>query len=264
VTDLRPETAPNGVRERVSAEEWAVRVDLAACYRLAAHYGWTDQVFTHISARVPGTEHYLLNPFGYMFDEVRASNLAKVDLDGNIVDPGPYHIHQAGFIIHSAIHAARPDVVCVLHNHTRAGMALSILEEGLMPLTQHAMMFHGLVAYHGSEGFAIDVAERARLARDLGNKPVMILRNHGVLVAGKTIGQAFSMMWNLEKAMQAQMDALATGRPISIPSHTIAEGIAKRGFGRDPQEGNYHEPNGWIEWPAHLRMLDRLDPSFRD
>jgi ribulose-5-phosphate 4-epimerase/fuculose-1-phosphate aldolase len=264
LTDLRPDTAPNGVRERVSAEEWAVRVDLAACYRLAAHYGWTDQVFTHISARVPGTEYYLLNPFGYMFDEVCASNLVKVDLDGNIVDPGPYHIHHAGFIIHSAIHAARPDAACVLHNHTRAGMALSILEEGLLPLTQRAMMFHGLVAYHGSEGFAIDVAERERLARDLGNKPVMILRNHGVLVVGKTIGQTFSMMWNLEKAMEAQIDALATGRPITIPSNAVAEGIAKRGFGREPQEGNYREPNGWIEWPAHLRMLDRLDPSFRD
>jgi ribulose-5-phosphate 4-epimerase/fuculose-1-phosphate aldolase len=252
-TDLRP-----------SAEEWAVRVDLAACYRLAAHHGWTDQVYTLISARVPGTEHFLLNPFGYTFDEVRASNLVKVDLDGNIVDPSPYQIHHAGFIVHSAIHGARPDVACVLHNHTRAGMALSILEEGLMPLTQHAMMFHGLVAYHGNEGFATDAALRAHLAKDLGDKPVMILRNHGVLVAGKTIGHAFSMMWNLEKAMEAQMDALATGRPMSIPSHAVAESIAKHGFGQDPQEGNYREPNGWIEWPAHLRMLDRLDPSFRD
>jgi ribulose-5-phosphate 4-epimerase/fuculose-1-phosphate aldolase len=264
LTDLRSSSAPRDVRDRTSAQEWDARVNLAACYRLAAHYGWTDQVYTHISARVPGTEHYLLNPFGYMFDEVTASNLVKVDLDGNILDPGPYHIHHAGFIIHSAIHAVRPDAACVLHNHTRAGMALSILEEGLLPLTQHAMMFHGLVAYHASEGFAIDLAERKRLAEDLGDKPVMILRNHGVLVVGKTIGQTFSMMWNLEKAMEAQMDALATGRPITIPSNDVAAGIAQRGFGRDPQTGNYKEPSGWIEWPALLRMLDRIDPSFRD
>ncbi len=143
-------------------------------------------------------------------------------------------------------------------------MALSILEEGLLPLTQHAMMFHGLVAYHASEGFATDLTERKRLAADLGNKPVMILRNHGVLVVGKTIGQTFSMMWNLEKAMEAQIDALATGRPITIPSNEVAESIAQRSFGRDPQTGNYREPNGWIEWPALLRMLDRIDPSFRD
>ena len=263
LTDLRP-PAPSIVRERVTPEEWAVRVDLAACYRLAAHYGWTDLVFTHISARVPGTEHYLLNPFGYMFDEITASSLVKVDLDGTIVDPGPHQIHHAGFVIHSAIHAARPDAACVLHNHTRAGMALSILEEGLMPLTQHAMSFHGLVAYHGSEGFAIDLSERARLAKDLGDKPVMILRNHGVLVVGKPVAQAFAMMWNLEKAMEAQMDALATGRPISIPSNAVAEGIAKRGFGREPQTGNIREPLGWSEWPALLRKLDRMDPSFRD
>jgi ribulose-5-phosphate 4-epimerase/fuculose-1-phosphate aldolase len=262
LTDLvSPSSA---VRDRMTPEEWAVRVDLAACYRLAAHYGWTDLVFTHISARVPGTEHYLLNPFGLMFDEITASNLVKVDLDGNIIDPTAHKIHYAGFVIHSAIHAARPDAACVLHNHTRAGMALSILEEGLLPLTQHAMSFHGLVAYHASEGFAVDLSERERLAHDLGDKPVMILRNHGVLIVGKTIGQTFAMMWNLEKAMEAQLDALATGRPITIPSNAVAEGIAKRGFGREPQTGNYREPLGWIEWPALLRMLDRMDTSFRD
>lgn len=260
---VRSETTTRSVRERCSPEEWATRVDLAACYRLAAHYGWVDIVFTHISARVPGTEHYLLNPFGYMFDEITASNLIKVDLDGNIVDPGPYHLHQAGFIIHSAVHAARPDAGCVLHNHTRAGMALSILEEGLLPLTQHAMMFHGMVAYHDSEGFATDLNERDRLARDLGDKPVLVLRNHGVLIAGYTIGQTFSMMWHLEKAMQAQLDALATGRPITVPSNKVAEGIAQRGFGRVPSTGNIKDPNGWIEWPALLRLADRLDPSFR-
>jgi ribulose-5-phosphate 4-epimerase/fuculose-1-phosphate aldolase len=264
LTDIRPSVHATSVRDRVSAEEWAVRVDLAACYRLAAHYGWTDLVFTHISARVPGTEYYLLNPFGYMFDEVTASMLVKVDLDGNIVDPGEHRIHRAGFVIHSAIHAARPDAGCVLHNHTRAGMALSILEEGLLPLTQHAMMFHGKVAYHATEGFAIDTSERERLQRDIGDKPVMILRNHGILVVGQTVGQTFAMTWNLELAMQAQLDALATGRPITTPPLEVAEAIARRGVTQTPQPGNYLEPTGWLEWPALLRMLDRLDPSFRD
>jgi ribulose-5-phosphate 4-epimerase/fuculose-1-phosphate aldolase len=265
LTDLRPTSAPRSVRDQVSAEEWATRVDLAACYRLAAHYGWTDIIYTHISARVPGTEHFLLNPFGYMFDEVTASNLVKVDLDGKIIDPiGDYRIHRAGFVIHSAIHAARPDAACVLHNHTRAGMALSILEEGLMPLTQHAMMFHGQVAYHGTEGFAVDLNERERLAKDLGDKAVMILRNHGVLVVGKTIGQTFTMMWHLDKAMEAQMDALATGRPITIPNDVVAEGVAVRGFGRSPRVGNYDDPVGWVEWPALLRLVERIAPSYRD
>jgi ribulose-5-phosphate 4-epimerase/fuculose-1-phosphate aldolase len=252
------------MRDRVSAAEWAVRVDLAACFRLAAHFGWTDLVYTHISARVPGAELCLLNPFGLLFDEITASSLVAVDFDGNIVTPGEHHIHHAGFVVHSAIHAARPDVTCVIHNHTRAGMALSILEEGLLPLTQHAMMFHDLVGYHDCEGFAIDLTVRERLARDLGDKPVLILRNHGVLVAGKTIGHTFTMMWNLEKAMQAQMDALATGRPITTPSNAVADVIAKRAYGRDPNPGSYREPLGWIEWPAMLRMLDKMDPSFRD
>jgi ribulose-5-phosphate 4-epimerase/fuculose-1-phosphate aldolase len=250
--------------DRIGVEERQARVELAACYRLAAHYGWTDIVYTHISARVPGTEHYLLNPFGYLFEEITASNLVKVDLDGNILDPGEHHIHQAGFVIHSAVHAARPDAACVIHNHTVAGIAVSILEEGLLPLSQHAMMFYGQVAYHDSEGFANQADERERIARDLGDKAVLILRNHGVLVVGRTVGQAVAMMWNLEKAMQAQMSALAAGRPITIPPDAVARSIAKRGFGREPSTGNYREPNGWIEFPALLRMLDRLDPSYRE
>ena len=255
------------VRARVRPEEWEVRVDLAACYRLAAHYGWTDLIYTHISARVPGPDdHFLLNPFGFMFQEITASSLVKVDLAGRIVDPSPHRIHKAGFVIHSAVHGARPDAGCVIHSHTRAGMALSILEEGLLPLTQHAMLFHGRVAYHASEGLALDVEERARLVRDLGDKAVMILRNHGTLVCGRTIAEAFSMMWHLEKAMQAQIDAQATGRPIRTPPAAIAEGTARMGFTSDlvAAYDDGRSPLGWLEWPALLRMLDRIDPSFRD
>jgi ribulose-5-phosphate 4-epimerase/fuculose-1-phosphate aldolase len=266
LTGLRYDDQTRDVRRRVTPEEWETRVDLAACYRLVAHYGWTDLIYNHISARVPGTEYYLLNPFGLLFDEISASSLVKVDLDGNIIDPTPYKIHAAGYIIHSAVHAARPDVGCVIHSHTRAGMALSILREGLLPLTQHAMLFYGKVAYHGTEGFALERDERRRIASDLGDKPVMILRNHGTLVAGATIAQAFSMAWHLEKAMQAQIDALATGCELTIPSPEVAAGIAERGFtqSRMAEYTDGKSPLGWLEWPALLRMLDRIDPSFRD
>ncbi len=254
------------VRAQVSAEEWQIRVDLAACYRLAAKYGWTDLIYTHISARVPGPEeHFLLNPFGYMFDEVCASNLVKVDLDGNLIGDTPHFIHRAGFIIHSAIHAARPDAACVIHAHTRAGLAVSIMKSGLLPLTQHAMLFHGKVAYHESEGFAQQTEERARLAADLSDKPVMILRNHGTLVAGRSVPEAFSMMWHLEMAMQAQVDALAVTNDPNLPGEGVAEAIVKRAFTGRPlseyQPGD--SPLGRLEWPALLRMLDRNDSSYR-
>lgn len=268
MTDMTPMPAETAaaVRARVSPEEWDTRVQLAALYRLAAHYGWTDLIYTHISARVPGTQHYLLNPFGHTFDEIRASNLVKVDLHGNKVDPSPYLVQQAGFVIHSAIHAAREDAHCVMHSHTRAGMALSALECGLLPLTQHAMLFHDNVAYHDSEGIAIDTDERTRLARDLGTKNVMILRNHGTLCVGKTVAQTFAMMWHLERAMQAQMDAMTTGVKLTIPSDKVAAATAARGFvgGPETQGRTVETPLGWLEWPAMLRMLDRMDPSFRE
>lgn len=247
--------------------EWRARVDLAACYRLAAHYGWTDLIYTHISARVPGPdEHFLLNPFGWMFEEVTASSLVKVDVHGNIVSPTPHRIHPAGFVIHSAIHQARPDVLCVMHSHTRAGMAVSMMECGLLPLSQHAMLFEGRVAYHDSEGLALDIDERTRLARDLGDKPVMILRNHGTLVAGGSVGEAFSMMWHLEKAMQAQIDALASGQTLTRPSAEVARATAANGFTNKAmsQYDDGQSPMGRLEWPALLRKLDRMDPSYRN
>lgn len=257
----------HAVRAAVSAEEWQTRIDLAACYRLAAKYGWTDLIYTHISARVPGPhEHYLLNPFGFLFNEVCASNLVKVDLDGRIVGDTPHFIHRAGFVIHSAIHAARPDAACVFHSHTRAGMAVSIQKAGLLPLTQHAMLFHGRVAYHDSEGFALELDERKRLAADLGDAAVMILRNHGTLVVGRSVCEAFSMMWHLEKAMQAQLDALAGGQQPNLPPESVARAIGARAYTGAPlsdfRPGD--SPLGRLEWPALLRMLDRSDPSYRD
>jgi ribulose-5-phosphate 4-epimerase/fuculose-1-phosphate aldolase len=258
---------PTAVAPLADAAEREARTNLAACYRLAAHYGWTDLIYTHISARAPGgQDHFLLNPFGWMFDEITASSLVKVDLEGNKVGDSPHRIHRAGFVIHSAIHAARPDAGCVIHSHTRAGMAVSMMECGLLPLTQHAMMFHGKVGYHASEGFALALDERRRLALDLGDKPVLILRNHGTLVAARTVPEAFAMMWHLEKAMQAQVDAMASGTPLSNPGPGVAEAIAARAFSDAPiaEHTEGQSPLGRLEWPALLRMLDRLDPSFRD
>jgi ribulose-5-phosphate 4-epimerase/fuculose-1-phosphate aldolase len=252
--------------EHIPPEEWRARVDLAACYRLHAHYGWTDLIYTHISARVPGAqEHFLLNPFGLMFDEVTASNLVKIDLDGNVIASQGHAIHRAGFVIHSAIHAARPDAQCVIHSHTRAGMAVSCLPEGLLNLTQHASFFHGRVAYHDSEGVATDISERERLARDLGNKQVMILRNHGTLVAGQTVAQAFSMMWHLERAMQAQVDVLAMGRSHTILADRLAQKVSDMGYNTpgEVRANGTVNPMGFAEWPALLRLVDRLDPSFK-
>lgn len=252
------------LRGRVSPQEWEARVNLAALYRLAAHYGWTDLVYTHISARVPGSEnHYLINPFGFAFDEITASSLVKIDLEGNKVDPSPHPIHRAGFVIHSAIHAARPDAHCVMHSHTRAGMAVSMMKCGLLPLTQHAQMFYGLIAYHDSEGFAVDTDERARLARSLGDKPVLILRNHGTLIAARDVPLTFSLMSHLEKAMQAQIDGQASGQELTTPRKEVSEQVARLAFCEEISPG-VPNPIGMREWPAALRLLDRMDASFRD
>jgi ribulose-5-phosphate 4-epimerase/fuculose-1-phosphate aldolase len=250
----------------ISEAEWKVRVDLAACYRLVAQNGWTDLIFTHISARVPGTDHhYLLNPFGLAFDEVMASNLVKIDLEGNKLDASEHRIHKAGFVIHSAVHQARADANCIIHLHTTAGMAVSALQCGLLPLTQHAMLFTGKVGYHESEGLALDLAERERLSRDLGDNCVLFLRNHGTLVVGSTVPEAFSMMWHLEQACKAQMMALASGQPLNQPPAGIPEAIARLGFNtrRLDEYTEGRSPLGWMEWPSLLRRLDRTDASYR-
>ncbi len=245
------------VRARVSDQEWETRVDLAGLYRLADYYGWSELVFTHISARVPGVEeHFLLNPFGLSFDEVTASSLVKVDLDGNLVDDTPFDFHPAGFVIHSAVHAGRPEIRCVIHNHTRAGMAISMLECGLLPLSQHAQIFFEKVSYHDYEGLALDTDECERIRADLGDNPVMILRNHGVLVTGETIPKAFSLMWHLEKACQAQLDAMRTGADLITPPPEVCRKTSEMALAENTLIGT-------TEWPAMMRMLDRLDSSFR-
>ena len=244
---------------RVAAAEWETRVNLAACYRLVAHYGWTDQIYNHISARVPGEEgRFLLNPYGLLYEEVTASSLVKIDAEGTIVSDGTgMGVNAAGFVIHSAVHAARPDAHCVIHTHSRAGMAVSAQKAGLLPLTQHAMKFFNRLAYHDYEGIAIDLDERQRLARDLGSFNAMILRNHGLLTLGPTIRAAFEEMYYLERAAEAQIGAMAGGAELNMPSPEACEKSARL-FERPVRV------SATRDWPALLRMLDRQDGSYRN
>jgi len=238
--------------------EKTIRTDLAACYRLAAHFRMTDMTYTHISARLDGGEEFLLNAFGLLFEEVCASNLVKVSASGEIVDdPVGVGINAAGFVIHSAVHAARPDVACVMHTHTAAGMAVSTHPEGLLPITQHAMRFHNRIGRHAYEGIALDLAERERLARDLGEHSALILENHGMLTCGRTVAEAFGTMYYLERACQAQVAALGGGVKPLMPSLESIEKTAHL----------FHQHRGQADtrdWPPLLRLLDRTDPSFRN
>jgi ribulose-5-phosphate 4-epimerase/fuculose-1-phosphate aldolase len=241
----------------IGEDERKLRSELAACYRLAQKYGWDELIFNHISARVPGPEHhFLINPFGLTFEEVTASNLVKVDLEGRIIGETKYPINGAGFTIHSAVHAARPEVGCVIHLHTEAGMALSMLEGGLLPLSQTALFFQSQLAFHVYVGVALNLEERERLVRDLGDKTVMILRNHGTLVAAPTIGQAFVTMFLLEKAARAQLQALACNRPLAQASPQ-AVGVTAQ-FGKAAVGG------AEFAWHAVLRRLDREDQSYKN
>jgi ribulose-5-phosphate 4-epimerase/fuculose-1-phosphate aldolase len=243
---------------RYSAAEWETRVQLAACYRLVARYRMTDLIYTHISARLPGARHqFLLNPYGLMFEEVSASNLVKIDLEGRLLEDNGYGVNDAGFTIHSAIHAAREDVGCVLHTHTRAGFAVSCQRQGLLPLNQMALQFYNRLAYHDYEGIALDHDERPRLVASLGDKRTMILRNHGLLTAGRTIPEAFSLMFYLERACEIQIAALAGGAELITPPADVRERTARQ------HEGD-GQPGGDLEWAAHIRLLDREDPSYRN
>jgi ribulose-5-phosphate 4-epimerase/fuculose-1-phosphate aldolase len=235
-----------------------LRTDLAACYRLVAHFRMSDLTYTHISARLPGQEEsFLLNAFGLMFDEVTASNLVTVNAEGRVLDdPTALGINQAGFVIHGAVHAARSDILCVLHTHTMAGMAVAANEEGLLPITQHAMRFHERIGYHEYEGIALDMAERERLVRDLGRHKAMILRNHGLLTCGSSVAEAFNLMYYLERACQAQVGALSGGRALHMPSRDAMRTTATIFDGAGQAIAN--------DWKALMRMLDRLDPSYRD
>jgi ribulose-5-phosphate 4-epimerase/fuculose-1-phosphate aldolase len=247
------------LKDSVSPEEWAMRVDIAACYRLVAMFNLNDLIYNHISGRVPGEDgHFLINPYGYAYEEVTASSLLKIDFDGKVVlDSGTgYGVNLAGFVIHSAIHKARHDVACVIHTHTPAGMAVSALKCGLMPLTQNAMFF-GRMGYHDYEGPAIDMDEQQRLVRDLGAGAAMILRNHGLLTAGGTVSEAFVTMHWLERACQAQVMAMACNTELNHPSPETVKLTNERYL--PGQRRKITE----LEWPAMLRMLDRRDPSYR-
>ena len=242
---------------KVSAEEWKIRVDLAAAYRLIAYYGWDDLIFTHLSARIPGPEHhFLLNPYNLMFEEVTASSLVKVGLDGLAVEPSPFITNPAGFTIHSAIHMAREDAQAVIHLHTPHGQAVSAHGDGLLPLTQTAMLIRDEVAYHDYEGVAVDLDERERLVADLGPKCAMLLRNHGTLAVGETVGEAFIRIYFLERACQAQILALSAGDNLNNPPQGAPEVTAEQG------KIGLKLAAGALAWPALLRKAYRLDPGF--
>lgn len=249
------------MRDRVSADEWALRVDLAAAYRLVALYGWDDLIFTHLSARVAGPEHhFLINPYGLLFEEVTASSLIKIDRDGNKVMDDPAPVNRAGFVIHSAIHAGRHDARAVLHLHTPHGQAVSAMEFGLLPHTQTAMIAGHDVAYHDFEGIATDLDERERLVADLGERNTMILRNHGTLTVGETVAQAFIRMYFLERACEAQVLMLAAGRDgLNNPQQGVAGKVQTQSTGNA-----MHMVADQLSWPALLRKLDRIDPTYRD
>lgn len=246
-------------RGQVSEQEWQARVDLAAAYRLVALHGWDDLIFTHLSARVPGPEHhFLLNPYGMLFEEVTASSLVKVDLEGHKVEESPFQVNPAGFTIHSAVHAAREDALCVMHLHTGNGIAVSAQKNGLLPLSQQALLVLGSLAYHNYEGIALDEDEKPRLVADLGNKVFMILRNHGLLTVGKTVADAFLAMFVLERACQIQILAQSGGSELLPVTSEILMKVA--GQLRAVTVGL----GGQLAWPGLLRKLDRIDASYRE
>lgn len=241
--------------ENIAEDEWKIRVDLAAAYRLVAHYGWDDMIFTHLSARVPGTgDHFLINPYGMLFSEITASSLVKIDHDGNVVEKSDYGINPAGFTIHSAIHMAHPQVGAVMHLHTVAGMAVSAQEQGLLPLTQTAMLVLPRISYHDYEGVAVNLEERERIINNLGNKSLMILRNHGTLATGNSVSEAFVLLYFLEKACAAQVAAQGGGA-LNMPNQDALDTTRKQSKG-------VHLA-GHMAWPGLLRLLDREDSSYQ-
>jgi len=245
----------------VSDQEWAMRCDLAALYRLIAHHRWTDFIYTHISARLPGPEHhFLINKYGVNFHQMCASDLVKIDLNGSVVEDGDTQsrrVNAAGFTIHSAVHMARPDLICVVHTHTAAGIAVSAQKNGLLPLSQHALKFYGRVAYHGYEGIALDLDERERLVNDLGPHKAMILRNHGLLVGGTSIAEAFHMTYMLERACAAQVAALSGGAELIYPPEEVCRHTAEQ-FRAQENDEHY----GMV-WDAALRLIENDKPDYR-
>jgi ribulose-5-phosphate 4-epimerase/fuculose-1-phosphate aldolase len=252
-------TKDKTVRQQVSDEEWQVRVDLAACYRAIAMYGWDDLVFTHISARVPGPdEHFLINAYGMLFEEMTATSLIKVDLNGDKILESKHPINPAGFVIHSAIHQARHDVGCVLHTHTKAGIAVSAQVDGLLPLSQISLIPYVTLGYHDYEGIALNDEEKPRLVADLGSNNALVLRNHGLLTAGPTIADAFLLMYALETACQTQILAQSTAGELNLVPQPVVDGIQAQA------EQILQGLGGQLIWPGLLRKLDRADSSFRE
>jgi ribulose-5-phosphate 4-epimerase/fuculose-1-phosphate aldolase len=245
------------MKDQVSADEWQLRCDLAACYRLVALYGWTDLIFTHISARVPGPEHhFLINPYGMMFDEITASSLIKVDQDGNKLSESPLPVNRAGFVIHSAIHAVRDDAQCVIHTHTRAGVGVSAQRNGVLPISQQSMFVLASLAYHDYEGVALHDAEKPRLQDDLGMANFLMLRNHGLLTVGASIADAFLSMYTFENACQIQLAAQAGGAELRMIAPEILDSAAEALRAQTSGMG------GAFAWPALIRKLNRVDESY--
>ncbi|SOY94069.1 putative ALDOLASE PROTEIN [Cupriavidus taiwanensis] len=253
------ESAQDRIKDRVSDAEWQMRVDLAAAYRLVAHFGWDDLIFTHISARVPDApDQFLINPYGMMFDEITASSLVKVDHHGEPVLETPYDVNPAGFIIHSAVHEARPEVGCVMHTHTAHGVAVSAQQEGLLPISQQAMFALTGLAYHDYEGVALREDEKARLVADLGRCKQMILRNHGLLTCGRTVADAFLTMYTLESACRIQILAQSGGTPLTrVPQ------AASANMGQQARQATKGKGSS-LAWPGLLRRLDRINPDYRN
>lgn len=251
--DQNYSTQFESVRGKVSAGEWEARVNLAACYRLIDKFGMTDLIYNHITARIPGSEdHLLINLYGLLYKEITASSLVRIDVEGNILSKPEtdYGINKSGYVIHGAIHKARPEVKCVIHTHTRAGMAVAAMKCGLLPMSQTAMRFHNHIGYHDYEGPAVQLEERERLVRDLGPHDAMILRNHGLLTCGATIQQAFNTMYQLELSCRAQVDLMAGGQDVLLPPQEVLESTAHL------YQPGTRRPYGVLEWHALRRLLD--------
>jgi ribulose-5-phosphate 4-epimerase/fuculose-1-phosphate aldolase len=250
-TPVNYSTDFKSIRNEVSAQEWQTRLDLAACYRLVDAYDMTDLIYNHITARIPGTEHLLINLYGLLYKEITASSLVKIDVEGNIVTKPDtdYSLNVSGYVIHGAIHKARPDVACVLHTHTRAGMAVAAMKCGLLPLSQTSIRFVGHLGYHDYEGPAIDTDERERIVADLGPHDALVMRNHGLLTCGATIQQAFNTMYQLEMSCRSQVDAMAARAELTMPGENVLAHTAHL------YQPGTRRPYGVLEWPAMLRLL---------
>lgn len=251
------------VTNKHSSEEWRLRVELAACYRLVHHFGMTDLVYNHITVRLPAEpgqpDVFLINEWGLDYSEIKASNLIRADVDGNVLESGERQFNPAGFVIHSAIHAARADINCIVHTHSLAGCAVSSLAEGLVPLDLQSLQFHNRVAYHELEGITVDLSERERLVHSLGDMNIMILRNHGLLAAGRSVGEAFRRIYYLERACKLQLEVMQTGRAIHQPSAQVAEHTARQYEVGVANQGTI-DP---IEWRAMLRLMELEQPDFK-